>query len=58
MKCTPELLEKVKEAIEEIGYGSVTITLAEKGDYIGIKTERLERIGKNEIYKKSEFKNG
>jgi hypothetical protein len=51
-------MNKIKEAIEEIGYGSVTITLAEKGEFIGIKTERLERIGKNEIYKKSEFKEG
>lgn len=58
MKCTPALMNKIKEAIEEIGYGSVTITLAEKGEFIGIKTERLERIGKNEIYKKSEFKEG
>ena len=58
MKCTPALRDKIKEAIEEIGYGSVTITLAEKGEFIGIKTERLERIGKNEIYKKSEFKEG
>lgn len=58
MKCTPELLEKIKEAIEGISYGSVTITLASKGDYVGIKTERLERIEKTEIFKKSEFKNG
>jgi len=57
MKCSPELMEKIKQAIEEIGYGSVTITLAEKGDYVGIKTERLERIGKNEIFRK-EFKQG
>lgn len=58
MKCTPALMNKIKEAIEEIGYGSVTITLAEKGEFIGIKTERLERIGKDEIYRKSEFKEG
>ena len=57
MKCSPELMEKIKQAIEEIGYGSVTITLAEKGDYVGIKTERLERIGKSEIFRK-EFKQG
>lgn len=58
MKCTPELLEKIKEAIESVRYGSVTISLAERGEFIGIKTERLERIEKNDIYKKSEFKQG
>lgn len=58
MKCTPELLEKIKEAIESVIYGSVTITLAERGEFVGIKTERLERIEKNDLYKKSEFKNG
>ena len=57
MKCTPELLEKIKQAIEEIGYGSVTITLAEKGEYVGIKTERLERIEKSQVFKK-EFNHG
>lgn len=49
MKCTPELLEKIKDAIESIGYGSVTITLAEKGEFVGIKTERLERVCKAEL---------
>jgi hypothetical protein len=58
MKCTSELLEKIKDAIESIGYGSVTITLAEKGEFVGIKTERLERVCKDEIFKKSEFKKG
>jgi len=58
MKCTPELLEKIKEAIESISYGNVTISLAEHGTFVGIKTERLERIEKSEIYKKSEFKQG
>ena len=58
MKCTPELLGKIKEAIESVVYGSVTISLAEHGNFVGIKTERLERIGKDEIYRKSEFKEG
>ena len=38
MKCTPELLEKIKEAIESVVYGSVTINLAEHGNFVGIKT--------------------
>ena len=58
MKCTPELLEKIKEAIESVAYGNVTISLAEHGNFVGIKTERLERIEKTEIFRKSEFKNG
>jgi hypothetical protein len=58
MKCTPELLEKIKEAIESISYGSVAISIAEHGTFVGIKTERLERICKDEIFKKSEFKQG
>jgi hypothetical protein len=58
MKCTPELLEKIKEAIESISYGSVAISIAERGNFVGIKTERLERIEKTEIFKKSEFKQG
>lgn len=52
MQCTPELLEKIKEAIEGISYGSVTISLSAAGSYVGIKTERLERIEKTEVYKK------
>jgi hypothetical protein len=58
MKCTPELLEKIKEAIESVRYGSVTISMSEAGSFVGIKTERLERVCKDEIFKKSEFKNG
>ena len=58
MKCTPELLEKIKEAIESVVYGNVTISMAEHGNFVGIKTERLERIEKTEIFKKSEFKQG
>ena len=55
MKCTPELLDKIKDAIESVSYGCVSISIAEKGEFVGIKTERLERIEKKEIYSKSDL---
>jgi hypothetical protein len=42
MKCTPELLEQIKRLIEATPYGSVEITLSEKGTFIEIvKTEKF-----------------
>ena len=49
MKCTPELLEKIKEAIESVSYGSVTVNLSERGTFYGIKIERLERFERSDI---------
>lgn len=42
MKCTPELLAEIKKLIESTPYGSVEITLSEKGTFIEIiKTEKF-----------------
>jgi hypothetical protein len=48
MKCSPELLEVVKECIEGIQYGSVTVVINEKGRYTEITTERKYRVFKQE----------
>jgi hypothetical protein len=41
-----DLMQKIKEAIESIDYGSVKVTLAEKGSYIEIITEKKSRVYK------------
>jgi|WetSurMetagenome_2_1015567.scaffolds.fasta_scaffold02830_6 hypothetical protein len=48
MKADIELMNKIREAIESIDYGSVKITLAEKGSYIEITTEKKARVYKQE----------
>lgn len=46
MKCSPELLEIIQQAIESTPYGSVHISLSEKGTFVEITTERKERLEK------------
>ena len=47
MKCTQDVLSAVAEAIEATPYGSITITLNEKGKYVEISTEQKQRIYKD-----------
>lgn len=48
MQCTPEILETIKNAVESISYGTVIITLNEKGRYVEITTEKKIRMFKEE----------
>jgi hypothetical protein len=48
MKCTQEILDVVREAIDTIQYGSITITLNDKGRYVEISSEKKKRIFKPE----------
>lgn len=48
MRCTPDILETIQEAVESISYGTVIITLNEKGKYIEIATEKRIRIFKED----------
>jgi len=52
MIADAELMRKIKEAIESIDYGSVRITLAEKGSYVEIVTEKRSRVYKDSEYNK------
>lgn len=47
MTCSEELLEKIKQALEETPYGKVTITNSEKGSYWEIVIERKDRVFKD-----------
>jgi len=47
MICPPELLKAIKEAIEQIDYGSVEITLNSKGNWFEIITKERHRLGKD-----------
>ena len=49
MRCTPELLKSLQRAIESIEYGSVMVSLNEKGNYIEITTTEKTRISKVRI---------
>jgi hypothetical protein len=48
MKCTQEILDVIREQIESIPFGSITITLNEKGRYVEISCERKKRIFKED----------
>ena len=50
MKVNEELVKKIKAAIESIEYGSVEITLNEKGPFIEITTHERERLEKSEYH--------
>lgn len=47
MRCTEELLSRIKEAIESVSFGSVEITLAESGEFVEIRITKKVRIFKD-----------
>ena len=49
MRCTPELLEIIKDAIESISYGSVEITLHESGAFVEIIKRDKVRYDKQDM---------
>jgi hypothetical protein len=46
MRCSPELLNEIRQAIESIAYGSVEVSLSEKGSYVEIIIKNKVRIDK------------
>lgn len=46
MRCTPDLLRKIQEAIEGIEFGTVRVTVNEKGNYTEISIEKKDRVFK------------
>jgi len=46
MRCTPELLKRIEDAVESIDYGTVRITVNEKGAFTEIAIEKKDRIFK------------
>jgi len=46
MRCTPELLVKIQEAIEGVDYGTVAIMVNEKGTYTEIIVSKKDRVTK------------
>lgn len=46
MRCTPELLRKIQDAIEGIEFGTVKITVNEKGNYTELSIEKKDRVFK------------
>ena len=49
MRATDKLLYRIRLAIESVEYGTVKITLSEKGEYIDIITEKHERVSKDSV---------
>jgi hypothetical protein len=49
MECSKELLREIQTAVEGVEYGSVEITLAEKGPFVEIIVKNKKRIQKEEI---------
>lgn len=49
MECTHELLMAIKDAVERVEYGSIEITLAEKGSYVEIIVKEKKRFDKSEL---------
>lgn len=49
MQCTPELLMAIQDAIERVQYGSIEITLSEKGSFVEIIVKEKKRIEKAEL---------
>jgi len=58
MKCTQDILTVIQEAIEATPYGSITITLNEKGKYVEISTEKKRRVFKAEDDSTAPFHKG
>jgi len=52
MRCTPEMLVALQKAIESVEYGSVEITLSEKGNYVEIIVKDKRRISKPDEYRR------
>jgi hypothetical protein len=46
MRCTPDLLERIQAAIEDIEYGTIRVTVNEKGNYTEISVEKKDRVFK------------
>ena len=46
MRCTPELLKKIEDAIEGVDYGTVKVTVNEKGSFTEITVEKKDRVFK------------
>lgn len=46
MRCTPELLKRIQGAVEDIEYGTVKITVNDKGTYTEISVEKKDRVFK------------
>ena len=46
MRCTPDLLKRIQEAIEGIEFGTVRVTVNEKGNYTEISIEKKDRVFK------------
>jgi hypothetical protein len=46
MRCTPELLKRIEDAVESIEYGTVRITVNEKGAFTEISIEKKDRVFK------------
>lgn len=44
MKVEPKILDLIREEIESIDYGTVTVNVNAKGNYIEVNTERRQRI--------------
>jgi len=49
MKCTPELMKLIENAISSIEYGSVEVGLAEKGEFIEVIVKEKIRISKLQV---------
>jgi hypothetical protein len=46
MQCTPELLDRIQNAVESIEYGTIRITVNEKGNYTELCVEKKDRVFK------------
>lgn len=46
MRCTPDLLRRIQDAIEGLEFGAVHITVNEKGMYTEITIEKKDRVFK------------
>ena len=46
MRCTPELLKRIQEAVESIEYGTIKVTVNEKGNYTELSIEKKDRVFK------------
>ena len=51
MKLPDELLIRIEKAMNEIGYGTATISWASKGDFIELQILEKVRVEKPEEYR-------
>jgi hypothetical protein len=47
MKCSAEVLDEVRNAIESIEFGEVKIKVNSAGDYVEVCTEKRTRVSKD-----------